>query len=546
MNQIVHIFRKDCRRLWQIIAAVLVFTFLHGYGDAINPGGMVAVGLSPYALLYILVGLSWLVLPIALFLLVVSVIQEESLVGSDKFWLTRPYNRRSLALEKVLFVALWAVLPMLVHDVVLIRHFGFSLSSAVGLLLWKNAQFGFFLLVAGALAVLSASFARAVLLAIGAVLVTVLTFFTVPQNAVGLSIGSWTATYEILVVLAVAAVGVLCVIAFQYRFRITSVAAAIGVVAILVCALLSRFWPSSLSAYLLQKNESPLLRSIQILPDADLKDVARPREVPNPAIQSLTAYYPFRASGLPDNVAIDLVGLSAHFDSSGQKSPTLYLAAMVRFQPAAGGSRQFADVGIPDQLVSFASPVPGDSDRLKDTDGTLSGNLVLQGFRSTVARVPVPLPGTRQNFPIAGRRCEVGSSLREGKVGVTFDCVELEPGDTSRFDVRLTRDKPGALQCQGQSPSAGSWPAFLSPILRTNYLCEFALPVAAPDSSVESIQGLEVLVFAEQSVGQQQRDFRIEHFRPAEFSLQAWEQRGVLRAESASTQSNSGTSPRTQ
>ena len=33
MNQIVHFFRKDCRRLWQIIAAVLVFTFLHGCGD---------------------------------------------------------------------------------------------------------------------------------------------------------------------------------------------------------------------------------------------------------------------------------------------------------------------------------------------------------------------------------------------------------------------------------------------------------------------------------------------------------------------------------
>lgn len=48
MNQIVHIFRKDCRRLWQIIAAVLVFTFLHGYGDATNLSGR-AIGLSPRA-----------------------------------------------------------------------------------------------------------------------------------------------------------------------------------------------------------------------------------------------------------------------------------------------------------------------------------------------------------------------------------------------------------------------------------------------------------------------------------------------------------------
>jgi ABC-type transport system involved in multi-copper enzyme maturation permease subunit len=155
MNQIVHIFRKDCRRLWQIIAAVLVFTFLHGYGDATNLGGGVAIGLSPYALVFILISLSGLLLPVLLVLLIVSVIQEESLVGSDKFWLTRPYNRRSLALEKFLFVVLWAILPMLLHDVVLIRHFGFSLSSAFGLLLWKYVQFGFFLLAAATLAVLS-------------------------------------------------------------------------------------------------------------------------------------------------------------------------------------------------------------------------------------------------------------------------------------------------------------------------------------------------------------------------------------------------------
>src|SRR6516162_11764533 len=112
MSQIVHIFRKDCRRLWPTIAAVLVFTFLHGYGDTLNFGGTgVAFGLSPYLPLYILVGLSGLFLPILLFLLVVSVIHEESLVGSDEFWLTRPYSRRSLALEKLLFVVLWVFLP---------------------------------------------------------------------------------------------------------------------------------------------------------------------------------------------------------------------------------------------------------------------------------------------------------------------------------------------------------------------------------------------------------------------------------------------------
>jgi hypothetical protein len=546
MNQIVHIFRKDCRHLWSYIAAVLVLTFLHAYGVIVDLGGGRAIVLSPSTLLYVLAGLSVLLLPITLFLLVVSVVQEESLVGSDKFWLTRPYDRVSLFVEKFLFVVLWAFVPMLLHDVFLIRHFGFSLSSAFGLLLGKSAQFGFFLLVAATVAVLSTSFARAVLIGIVALLGAALIFSAVSQSGEGSTVGSWTTAYEMLAVLAVAAVGSLCVVAFQYRFRITPVAAVIGVVAIVVCALLSRFWPASLSAYLLRKNESPLLRAIQIFPDPDLKDISRPPNVLEPA-QARTVYYPFRASGLSDNVGVNLVGLTARFDSSGPKRSSFYLATQVRFQPRAGGSRQFADVGTPDQLVSFSLPFPGDYDRLKDFDSTVSGNLVLDGYRSVVATIPVPSPGTQQDFSIADRRCRVKTFAREVKLLLAFDCVELEPGNTSGFVVRLPRDKPlpMSLQCQGQSPRAGSWPGFLSPILNVGFTCDFT-PAPNSDPSGDPTRGQELLVFAEQSLGAAVRTFRIEHFRPAELSLQEWEQRGVLKAESTGTQSNGGTSPNKQ
>src|ERR1019366_10127381 len=511
-----------------------------------NRGGM-AVGLSPYALVLILVGLSGLLLPIALFLLVVSVIQEESLVGSDKFWLTRPYDRRSLFLEKLMFVLVWAVLPMLLHDVILIRYFGFSLPSAFGLLFWKTAQFGLFLLVAAALAVLSASFGRAVVLGIAAVLVAFLAFFVVMQHAGGPVIGETTATYMLVAVLALAAVGTLCVVAFQYCFRITSVAAAIGVAAIVACACLARVWPSSLTAYLSQRNASPLLQSVQLLPDANLKDLPRPRPAQDAASQAQTAYYPFRAEGLSDNVGFDL-GLSAHFESPGQSPVPAYLGSLVRFQPPATGSPRFADAGGPDQLVPFAPLRPGDFEGLKGADSTLSGTLFLEGFRTTVARVSVPSPRKQQEFVIASRRCKVESYQRERNLALVFDCVELEPGSTARFQVRLLQDNRVILPSQnhGQDSSAVSWPAFLTPIVRINFQVEFPLPAAAGDSAAESTQGWEILAFAEQSVGRQQRDFRIEHFRPAEFGLQAWEQRGVLRAESTGTQSNGGTSPRTQ
>jgi hypothetical protein len=548
MNQIVHIFRKDCRRLWQIIAAVLVFTFLHGYGEATNPGGMVAVGLSPYALLYILVGLSWIVLPIALFLLVVSVIQEESLVGSDKFWLTRPYNRGSLALEKVLFVALSAVLPMLVHDVVLIRHFGFSLASAFGLLLWKSAQFGLFLLVAAALAVLSASFGRAVVLGFAAVLIALLTFLVVMENAGNSIVGvPSSANYVLRALLAVAALGGLAVVAFQYRFRISPVAAVIGVIAILACALQVRFWPQSLTDYLARQNASTLLQPVQIRPDANLTDLARPRPAQDAATQMGTVYYPFQAEGLSDGVGFDL-GVAAQFDSLGQKPVEVYPGSQVRFQPPAAVPPRFADPGGPDQLVPFARRDSGNFDSLKNSEGTLTGTLFLEGFQSTVTTVSVPAPRQPQTFTIAGRRCKVESYLRDRNVALVFDCAELEPGNIARFQARLLQNGQPIMpsRSQGDSASAGSWPAFLSPIARTNYQCEFELPGATGDSTAESTRKVEILVFAEQSVGREQRAFRIEHFRPAEFGLQGWEQRGVLRAESTGTQSNGGTSPRTQ
>ena len=530
MNQVVHIFSKDCRHLWSNIAAVLVLTLLHAYGEVVNLGGGVNFGLSPYAALMILAGLSRILLPIALFLLVVSAIQEESLVGSEKFWLTRPYSRRSLFLEKLLFVLVWAMLPMLLHDVLLVRYFGFSLSSAFGLLLWKTAQFGLLLLVAAALAVLSANFGRAVLLGIIAAFLTLLTFFVVWQNGASPPMGETAASYLFWALLVVAAAGALAVVAFQYRFRIAPVAALLGVAAILACALLVRFWPHSLTADLSQRNASHLLQSVQIRPDPNLTDLAPPRPAQDAATHARTVYYPFHAQGLPDNVRFDL-SMSAEFESPGQKSAPVLIGNPVGFQPPSAGSPHFADAGGPDQLVGFDLYYSGDFERLKRADGTLAGKLYLEGFRSDVVTVSVRAPMQPQAFTIAGRRCTVESYLRDRNVAFVFNCAELEPGNIARFQVRLLQDRQPLVpsRIQGDVASAGTWPAFLSPILRTYYQCEFTLPGTAQDAAAESTHGMEVLVFAEQSVGREQRGFRIEHFRPADFGLQTWEQRGALR-----------------
>ena len=82
-------------------------------------------------------------------------------------------------------------------------------------------------------------------------------------------------------------------------------------------------------------------------------------------------------------------------------------------------------------MVSFDLYYAGDFERVKNLDGTVSGKLFLEGFRTAVARMPVPVPGERQEFAIADRKCTVLSFTREHKVALVFDCAELEPGNTA-------------------------------------------------------------------------------------------------------------------
>jgi hypothetical protein len=86
----------------------------------------------------------------------------------------------------------------------------------------------------------------------------------------------------------------------------------------------------------------------------------------------------------------------------------------------------------------------------------------------------------------------------------------------------------------------------LSPIIKSYLSCELTWQPNTEDPTGESTAIPDVLVLAEQSLGAQVRNFRIEHFRPADLTLQDWEQRGVLQAGPPNAQSNGGTPANTQ
>jgi hypothetical protein len=115
-------------------------------------------------------------------------------------------------------------------------------------------------LVTATVAVLSASFARAVLVAIAALLSAVLIFLVALQNSGGPPSADFSATLTILGALRARLCRRRVRHSLSVTFRITPVAVLIRVVAILACALLSCFWPSSLTAYLSNRYAPPQLQ----------------------------------------------------------------------------------------------------------------------------------------------------------------------------------------------------------------------------------------------------------------------------------------------
>ena len=83
MKLILHILRKDARRLWLPVLASLALLGVLAHEDRwrsdFSPGQVE--------------GWLNLVLPLAWAVIVALVIHEEALTGDREFWLTRPYGR---------------------------------------------------------------------------------------------------------------------------------------------------------------------------------------------------------------------------------------------------------------------------------------------------------------------------------------------------------------------------------------------------------------------------------------------------------------------
>lgn len=111
MNRMLMIFRKDVAHLWPQIVAFLATLVAFACND---PTYTKHEGDGEYA---IFLGV---LLPLACWLLVTSLFQDEGAVGREPYWLTRPFTSTDLLLEKAFFLFAFVTLPVFVVQAIVL------------------------------------------------------------------------------------------------------------------------------------------------------------------------------------------------------------------------------------------------------------------------------------------------------------------------------------------------------------------------------------------------------------------------------------------
>ena len=233
MHLMLHIFKKDVRRLWWAVAAALLLLAALAHTDRWRADAM--VGATE--------GWLNLLLPLAWCCLIALVVNQEPLVDDREFWMTRPYRWRTLLGSKLLFVAVFIHVPLLIAGAAILGIHGFQPLAYLPQLLWKQIVLAAVLTVpAMALAALLKNLAQFLLAAIvilgaAAYLAGVAEPFGlhwIPPNVVRYSFAGF--------VLAAAACALLPI---QYARRRTVPARIAGTVSVALAGVLLGYLPPS-------------------------------------------------------------------------------------------------------------------------------------------------------------------------------------------------------------------------------------------------------------------------------------------------------------
>jgi hypothetical protein len=184
-------------------------------------------------------------LPMAWWYLASLAVYGEPLPGDRQFWVTRPYRWTSLLGAKLLFIVAFVSFPLLLADCFILTLQGFHPWANPGGLLWHEvAVFVVLLLPMIAVACITTSFARVVLVGLATIIsIVVLETVLSPygNTMIGFSVeGEWIGGSLLCLVLLSTA---LAIMILQYRSRRTWVSRTIFVAAVLLLLCSGRFLP---------------------------------------------------------------------------------------------------------------------------------------------------------------------------------------------------------------------------------------------------------------------------------------------------------------
>jgi len=296
MRRILVVFRKDVRHLWPQIAAVSALMALAAVFDPTYRGWQ-----APYFDL-----LPSLMLPLACWLLAISAIHQEALIGDRQYWLTRPYSWRELLAAKFLFLAAFLNLPLLLYHAGVYAAVGVPLADHFGALLWRQVFFtAFYVLPAAGLGAITRNLGRALVVillgGVGFLVATAAHLFIVRRP---LPFGQETDAGAVVARAAVLAAGVSALLLLQYAWRKT------GASRVVVGAGAAALLLMPVSNHAARPAVAALQARLSVDPDPSRH--SRMATAGDPAVETFDV--PVRLAGIPQGAALDhtYVNLSIH------------------------------------------------------------------------------------------------------------------------------------------------------------------------------------------------------------------------------------------
>lgn len=473
MHEILVIFKKDVRRLWWQIAAMLAMSAMVGCLDAGRAAAQPGV----------VEGLLNILLPLVWACLIAQAIHQESLVGDREFWMTRPYRWPRLLGAKALFVALCVHVPSFVTDAAILAARGYSLIEALPQLLVKQLLLaGGLTLPAMALAVLVSNLTQFV--------IGVPVLFVTFAVAVGFrQTGLFAYMYGTGAHLATAFLGVAAVsiVLLQYRWRRTRLARILAVSTLLAVVLLA-----PLVAY----GQMFDLYAIE-LPAADIHatmtlEPPDPRAVHGHFGRRVFTTLPFKFSGLPESDLAVMASLSMEIAAVG--------GVRYRYDPP----RMDFDTGltgIRDGATSlFLGLNHAAYDRIKDSKVTISGTI---GFVVYESGREVRLPVGATCYVTGPMHCS--SSFEEGSYSGPWVNVFCDSPARYGLSTQIGQDKESVqwlhpdLRRMSEFGAHAPSLAWLSPLHRRQESYRVGVP---PDRTLsELLAGAPIVIIPQRMIG---------------------------------------------